>query len=290
MQPFDVEWAATFLAVAESGGFSQAGRRLGLSQPAVHTQVKRLGEALGATLYVRRGRQIELSAEGHRVVAFARDLATERERLIADLGGRSTSRRVTLCAGEGLHLYVIGSAVRRLVTSGIPMSLLVRDAAGTRDAVLHGEADVGVLPADVAWSAPGSLDISAALTSRIRLVVPESHRFAVRSRVRIASLDGEPIVASPAGHPLRATLDAAFASCGIAPRIAIEATGWPLTLHFVSVGLGVAFANDYCTLPPGTVAISVPELEPVRVSVIRRLGARQSVEVDRVVAAVRKLG
>ncbi len=36
--------------------------------------------------------------------------------------------------------------------------------------------------------------------------------------------------------------------------------GWPLTLHFVQLGAGLAIVNAICRLPPGVVARPVPAL------------------------------
>jgi hypothetical protein len=44
-----------FAAFAEDANMSRAARRLHLSQPAVHAQLRRLSEALGAPLYQRLG-------------------------------------------------------------------------------------------------------------------------------------------------------------------------------------------------------------------------------------------
>ncbi len=275
---FDYAWLDTFLAVAEAGGFSQAARRLHLSQPAVHTQVKKLGQALAVPLYVRRGRNIELTRQGHRVLAFARESRSEQQRFVAELRGEVAPSRAVLCAGEGLHLYALGAAVRRVVERGHAIGLLVRDGVGTRDAVAHGEADVGVLPLELAHES--GLEVRVAFEARARLVVPEAHPLAGKVRVKIAELEGESLIAPPRGRPQRTAIEAAFAIHGLAPRVVVEATGWPLVLHFVALGAGVAFVNDYCALPRGTTSLAVPELAAVRYAAVRRAsGGRSAVHV-----------
>ena len=62
-----------FAAVAETGSYSRAGAALNVSHAAVSQQVKALEARLGATLVIREGRGITLTAEG---AALARDLAT----------------------------------------------------------------------------------------------------------------------------------------------------------------------------------------------------------------------
>lgn len=62
----------TFLAVYRSGTLTQAGRILGISQPAVSQQLKVLEEELGAPLFVRGARGVTPTPTAH---AFAEDIA-----------------------------------------------------------------------------------------------------------------------------------------------------------------------------------------------------------------------
>ncbi len=61
-----------FVAVAEAGGYSQAGTVLNVTHAAVSQQVKGLENRLGMNLVVREGRHVVLTDEG---AALARDLA-----------------------------------------------------------------------------------------------------------------------------------------------------------------------------------------------------------------------
>lgn len=61
----------TFLVAAETGSFSAAGSRLGLTQSAVSTQIRRLEEDLGCTLFDRSGKSVSLSDEGRRMLEDA---------------------------------------------------------------------------------------------------------------------------------------------------------------------------------------------------------------------------
>ncbi len=57
-------WLRTFVAVAESGSFTAAARRLGVGQPATSHAVARLESALGAQLLERSTRGLTLTAAG----------------------------------------------------------------------------------------------------------------------------------------------------------------------------------------------------------------------------------
>ena len=53
-----------FIAIAETGSFSEAGERLHLTQPAVSKRIAALEQQLGARLFDRLGREIGLTQAG----------------------------------------------------------------------------------------------------------------------------------------------------------------------------------------------------------------------------------
>lgn len=70
-----------FLAVAEHGSFSEAGRQLHLSQPAVSQIVQGLERQLGTQLFLRQGRTAQLNEAGQVLVSMARELVTSSQRV-----------------------------------------------------------------------------------------------------------------------------------------------------------------------------------------------------------------
>lgn len=79
----------TFLAIARSGTFSDAGNRIGLTQSAVSAQIKRLEDELQVTLFERSGRSAKLNDAGRRLVGMAEKMLASyqelRERLRSDV-------------------------------------------------------------------------------------------------------------------------------------------------------------------------------------------------------------
>jgi LysR family transcriptional regulator, low CO2-responsive transcriptional regulator len=68
----EASWLTALTSFALDENMSRAAKRLHLSQPAVHAQLKKLGAALDVTLYRRVGRGLKLTPEGIGVLAFAR--------------------------------------------------------------------------------------------------------------------------------------------------------------------------------------------------------------------------
>ncbi len=64
MPDLDLDLVRCFVAVAESGGFTSASRRLHLSQSAVSLKIRRRGALLDRPLFPRTSPSLELTAEG----------------------------------------------------------------------------------------------------------------------------------------------------------------------------------------------------------------------------------
>ena len=69
--PPELGWMRIFVAVGKLGSFSSAATLLGLTQPAVSYQIRRLEEQFGVSLLRRQHRGVELTAEGERLLAVA---------------------------------------------------------------------------------------------------------------------------------------------------------------------------------------------------------------------------
>lgn len=78
--PFDWDKLRLFQAVADAGSFTEAARRLKLSQPALSRQIIALEEALGAKLFHRHARGLALTHEGEQLCRTTRAMLDEIER------------------------------------------------------------------------------------------------------------------------------------------------------------------------------------------------------------------
>lgn len=70
----DIDLMKTFLAIADTGSFTRAADEVNKTQSAVSMQMKRLEELLGRPLFARDGRASRITADGERLVDYARRL------------------------------------------------------------------------------------------------------------------------------------------------------------------------------------------------------------------------
>ncbi|MER7027121.1 MULTISPECIES: LysR family transcriptional regulator [Streptomyces] len=81
----DLRHLRCFLAVAEEGGFTAAGRRLHLAQPTLTRTIKSLEESLGVQLFERSTRRTELTEKGEKLRENLGPLLGQLDRTLKDL-------------------------------------------------------------------------------------------------------------------------------------------------------------------------------------------------------------
>ncbi|MCB9746370.1 MAG: LysR family transcriptional regulator [Alphaproteobacteria bacterium] len=238
-----------FVAFCEHMSFTHAAKSLHLSQPALHAQIKQLSEDLGVTLYQREGRTLTLTAQGRRLLAFARQEQRRHSSVLAELRGEPLEQPLTLAAGEGAFLYLLGPAVRRFrERSPARLTLRTLDRAGCLSALRSGEAQVAVTVLE--WE-PQDLDTALIAEVPPAVALPADHPLALAKSLDLEDLAHERLVVPPRGSATRTLLEQL-----LSPQpwtVAVEARGWPLTLRFVAMGLGAAVVNGCVEAPDGVV-------------------------------------
>src|SRR5580700_128446 len=74
---FDLRQLEYFCAVARTGSFTKAAEDLGIAQPSLSEQIARLEHSLGAPLFERLHRRIELTALGEAILGKAKALVED---------------------------------------------------------------------------------------------------------------------------------------------------------------------------------------------------------------------
>ncbi|MET3495092.1 LysR family transcriptional regulator [Variovorax boronicumulans] len=150
----------TFIAVCRHGTFAAAGERIGLTQSAVSSQIRRLEETLGFEVFDRTGRSATLNAAGETTLARAEEICALCDRL-GELPDDATNRGLlrigaiastqpTLMARALARLRQSHPLLRVHVSPGVSMRLMDDLDAGTIDAAVIIKPPFGILP-DLAW-------------------------------------------------------------------------------------------------------------------------------------------
>lgn len=97
MRPtLEIDLLRTFVAVADTGSFTRAGREVLRSQSAVSLQMKKLETVLGRALYRPDGRTIALTEDGRALVSHARRILRAHQDALSDFADRAAGGTVRL--------------------------------------------------------------------------------------------------------------------------------------------------------------------------------------------------
>ena len=77
----DLGWMRIFAEISKAGSLSAAASALGLTQPAVSYQIRRLEEQLGVSLLKRQHRGVQLTADGQRLLDIVAKSVSEIDQL-----------------------------------------------------------------------------------------------------------------------------------------------------------------------------------------------------------------
>ena len=264
----------SFAVFAEHLSFTHAARALSISQPALHVQVKKLGESVGVALYRREGRMLALTDEGRKLATFARETRARGDDFLSELRKRTERRPVVLASGAGAFVYLLGDAIRRFPKDKWGLRLLTKSAPDALLAVTEARADLAVVALE---KAPKDLHATRLTTIGQHVIVPDTHPLAKERKLRAIDLKGRALVVAPRPSPHREMLTKLLA--GVPFDVAVEASGWETMVHFAKIGVGLAVVNDFCPAPKGTRAIPLegaPRVTYFLVSKDRSLGPGQS--------------
>jgi DNA-binding transcriptional LysR family regulator len=243
----DAQRLRVFVAVAEELHFGRAAQRLHLAQPYVSRSVRALEADLGAEVFRRTSRTVELTSAGAALVPHAHALLARAEEARAAVAaardGRSGRVRISF-AGPSAHIAV--GALARAVRERHP--LIDLEFLPGR----YGTAAVAELLADesdlaLARFAQPPVGVASRSVARDRCVVavPVGHRLADAEELWIADLRDEPVVAFPEsfGSAVRAMFVERCRTAGFAPRFTQFAPdSWTATA-LVSAGVGLHFTT-----------------------------------------------
>jgi len=212
-----------FLALAELRSFTRAAHRCHLSQPAFSALVRSLEETLGARLFDRDTRNVELTAEGRLLEEPARRLLADFEGLAADLGDRVARRkgRVSVAALPSLAAGWLPGlfAESRRAHPGVDLALHDTLSDQCLDLVRSGRADFAL-----AATGPESPEWATEVLCRDRfhLVCRNDHPLARKAALRVKDLAAYPFVHFSRASSVRQHLEAALHPQQMATVLEVE--------------------------------------------------------------------
>ncbi|WP_037503974.1 LysR substrate-binding domain-containing protein [Sphingomonas jaspsi] len=260
LRNLDIDLLRSFVTVADLGGFTRAGQRLGRTQSAISLQIKRLEDQVGRPLMQRGPRHLQLTREGERLLPHARQMLRLNDAVLADISEPDMEGLVRLGVPEDfatMHLPVVLAEfadahprVELEVTCDLTLNLERSFRDGRFDLVLIKREPEVAIDGMRVWREP--------------LI------WAARDRISFPGDGPLPLIVSPEPCVYRHRAMAALDAAGIAWRCAYTSTSLAGTQAAVRAGLGVAvLPREMCASP--LVALDgnvLPPLEDTEIALI----------------------
>jgi DNA-binding transcriptional LysR family regulator len=253
-----------FVAIAQDSSFTQAAKRLHLSQSALSISIRALEKDLGTRLFERTSHEVALSDAGRALLPEARRIlgcVDAARNAVGDVGSglRGVFR---LGVMQALPLIDLADILARFHRERPLVEIRPRAAQGGSAALAE---DVSKGELDAAFVClPGGAPTGASLTplaaEPIRLVCRPDHPLAGCRSAAISDLGKEGFVDFPAGFGTRDTVDMEFARVGVEHHVKVEVPDLTTMIELTRAGIGLA------TLPLslliGRGRLAVVDLEP----------------------------
>lgn len=236
----DLKRIEHLIQVAEYGSFSKAASVIGIAQPALGRQVKKLEEECGTPLLYRHGRGVSLTPDGEKLLTRLRPLLRQMESAVLELRSDQESPSGTVSLGltptmSGMLGVQLIAAVKERYPQ-IQLNIVSGYSGYVHEWLINGRVDLAMLHDARRSQHIVSLplaELGLSLISPAGMAPPgDGHN------VRVAQLKGIPLVLPTRNHGLRRTVEYAASQAGVPLNVVLEIDALELMRELVMAGMG----------------------------------------------------
>lgn len=238
----DLRQLRYFVAVAEERSFTAAARRLNLSQPPLSQQIQSLESSLGARLFYRTSRRVELTAAG--AALLARAWAIQQQIRSAEEEVRSVGAGLVGTLDIGTTGSVLRGRLADLLAAyrreAPSVRMTVHEQAPSLQiaALLEGTTNISLirsiqpahgLASELAWK------------EEVVVAMPQGHRLARRTRIALSDLAAEDhVVLQPESSDFAHYIQKCCIDAGFLPRASQQVVDAQSVPSLIAAGFGVS--------------------------------------------------
>lgn len=288
MRGIELRQLRYFAILAQELHFRRAAELACITQPALSQQIGKLEEFVGAALFLRDGRKVELTPAGavlqqeldkmfqqlQRALRLTREAASERE------------YRLSLGMVEYTNLPFVPATLLRMQAAypGLKVQRHEMHAGLQLDALVKDVIDVGIgVPASLPLD-EHAIDARPVLSGPWVAVLRTDHPLAARATLSLADLDGEPLIFFER-QVVPHLYDQLLGSCkraGFLPHIVYETQQAQMGIAMAGEGVGVMLGASYIftALPACVTLRPLADMPPLTVHLMTRAGEQDSLVLE----------
>jgi len=166
-------WLRTFITLVDQGHFTRTAEALNMTQPGVSQHIAKLEDACGYLLLKRFNKQFELTVNGRRVYAYAKQRLSEEQALLKDLGQDEPYKGTCRIGCSGTFAWLLYEPLLALQTHYTELTIELEASPNDKimNQIQQGSLDIGLVTKE-----PSSkyFDYRKIGTESLVFVVPEA--------------------------------------------------------------------------------------------------------------------
>ncbi|WP_442601362.1 LysR family transcriptional regulator [Paenibacillus sp. KN14-4R] len=252
-----------FVKVARKQHVTQASEELRVAQSAVSRQIHMLEEELGVTLFVQKGRNVQLTSVGRLFLSRIEGIMTDLEKAVNEIQEflDPDAGEIRIGFPHSVVLTLLPTVIAAFRKDHPNVKFLLKQ--GTYNSLIK---DVSKAEIDLAFISPfpeshEHVTGQILLTEELFAILPPGHMLAEYNGIRLEQLKDEPFVMFSESYSLRSIVMDACLKSGFTPKIEFEAEETDTIRGLVAAGMGVS-------LLPELALAEYTHLKPVKVKII----------------------
>jgi DNA-binding transcriptional LysR family regulator len=206
-----------FLYVAHAGSFTRAAERAHMTQAGLSILVREVERQLGARLFDRTTRAVQLTDAGRRFALVAESVLQQLDHATAEVDalGQLARQQLRIAATPLVSAHLLPQLLARFRAQhpGVRLQLLDSDLPGVQAMVESGEADLGL---GFFFKVASGLVRRHVADFPLMKVSPAGEVPGALGRATWASLKGAALIALPSDNPIQRAIDTHLHKLGVA--------------------------------------------------------------------------
>lgn len=249
-----LEQYKVFYTVAKCGSFSEASKKLFITQSAVSQQIRALEEELGASLFVRSRKGAKLTSHGELLYVYAKRSIEEIENAESLFSRIKTldEGSLRIGAGDTITRYFLLDKLSKFHHNfpAIKIEIVNRVTAETLSQLYAGKIDIAFISLPIDTSKYSGLIIREAGTFHDIFIAGDKYKHLADKSLTMKEISELPLVMLEPKSNTRQVTDSYFAKYGIKLNPEFELGSHDLLIDFAIKNLGIAcITEEFSELP-----------------------------------------
>ncbi|MBZ5565324.1 MAG: LysR family transcriptional regulator [Acidobacteriia bacterium] len=236
-----------FVAVAEELHFGRAAQKLGMAQPPLSQQIRRLEDDLGVQLLQRTKRRVQLTDAGRAFLEETRKTLSQLGRAVEAARGAGRGEVGRLAIGFlGAATYSLLPTILVAFRNAFPKVEIELHELKTSEliqALRERRVNVGFVRLPVHEEI---LEVEPILSEELVVALPERHALAAKPQIYFRDLSDETFLMPPR-HLATSFYDQVLNLCneaGFSPKLGAEASQLQTIINLVAGGMGITLVPE----------------------------------------------